>query len=140
MIYLDTSALLKLFILEEESEELQNAIMAQDHPLPIWEIQEAELINALRLKAFWKEITAVQAEQQIKLFHLRKNRGMYFFPVIDRQELMDTFVQLSAKTPQLGCRTMDIFHVACAKVIGATKFISYDARQMKLAKYAGLKI
>ena len=43
MIYLDTSALIKLYFIEEGSQELNELIMAQDEPLPIWELQEAEL-------------------------------------------------------------------------------------------------
>jgi len=40
----------------------------------------------------------------------------------------------------LGCRTMDIFHVACAVEIGATEFLTFDRRQGSLAAHAGLKI
>jgi len=45
MLYLDTSALLKLYIREQGSEAVQARVASQDLPLPIWEIQEAELIN-----------------------------------------------------------------------------------------------
>lgn len=138
MLYLDTSALLKLYIREQESESVQSTISAQSHPLPIWEIQEAELVNALRLKVFWKDITSQQAEQQIELFQDRRKRKLYFFPEMDRISLMTRFQELSKSTPTLGCRTMDILHVACALEIGATQFISFDQRQNILASQAGL--
>lgn len=48
MLYLDTSALLKLYLRESGSEAVQARVAAQDLPLPVWEIQEAELVNALR--------------------------------------------------------------------------------------------
>lgn len=140
MLYLDTSALLKLYIREDGSEAVQARIAAQDLPLPVWEIQEAELLNALRLKAFWNEITPEQAEAQIELFHDRRRRGYYHFPEIHRGDLMKTFRQLSAETPRLGCRTMDIFHVACAVEIAATEFLSFDKRQRDLARFAGLSV
>lgn len=140
MLYLDTSALLKLYIREAGSEAVQARVAAQDLPLPVWEMQEAELVNALRLKAFWKEITPEQAEGQIKLFEDRKRRGLYVFPEIQRGALMQTFRRLSEETPRLGCRTMDIFHVACAVEIGATAFISFDDRQRSLAAHAGLQV
>ncbi len=138
MLYLDTSALLKLYIREEGSDAVQARIVAQDIPLPVWELQEAELINALRLKVFWKEITNKQADEQIERFRGRQARGFYQFPEIDRIRLMSIFQRLSAETPRLGCRTMDIFHVACAVEIGATAFITFDARQRELARFAGL--
>lgn len=138
MLYLDTSALLKLYIHEQGSEAVQLRVIAQDLPLPIWEMQEAELVNALRLKVFWKEITMEQATSQIELFHGRRKRGQYFFPEIQRSQLMKTFAQLSQETPKNGCRTMDIFHVACALEIAATEFLTFDKRQRQLAIHAGL--
>lgn len=140
MLYLDTSALLKLYIREPGSEAVQTRVAAQDRPLPIWEIQEAELINALRLKAFWKDITPAQADAQIDLFQSRRLRGLYTFPELRRSELMDTFRQLSAETPRLGCRTMDILHVACALQLGASDFLTFDDRQRALALHAGLRV
>jgi predicted nucleic acid-binding protein len=139
MIYLDTSALLKLYILEEGSELVQSTIAAQDHPLPIWDILQAEFSNALRLKVFWKEITAPQAATQIKLFEHRIKKGVYYVPLIDRASLMSRFMELSLKTQKLGCRTLDILHVAYALEIGATRFITFDQRQGKLANQVGLK-
>lgn len=138
MLYLDTSALLKLYIREPGSEAVQTRIIAQDRPLPVWEIQEAELINALRLKAFWKDITPAQAETQIELFQDRRRRGLYAFPELHRSDLMNTFRKLSAETPRLGCRTMDILHVACAVQLGAEDFLTFDERQRALALHAGL--
>ncbi|MFA6288672.1 MAG: type II toxin-antitoxin system VapC family toxin [Opitutaceae bacterium] len=140
MLYLDTSALLKLYIREPGSEAVQAQVIAQDRPLPIWEIQEAELINALRLKAFWKDITPLQAEAQIALFQERRQRGLYTFPELHRSALMDTFRRLSAETPRLGCRTMDILHVACAVQLGTTDFLTFDQRQRTLALHAGLRV
>lgn len=140
MLYLDTSALLKLYIRESGSEAVQGRIASQDQPLPIWEIQQAELVNALRLKVFWNEINLDQATTQIELFQTRFKRGLYVFPEIDRNSLMQRFLSLSVETPRLGCRTMDIFHVACALEIGATQFLSFDQRQCALATHAGLPI
>lgn len=140
MLYLDTSALLKLHVRETGSSEVQRRITSQDHPLPVWEMQQGELINALRLKVFWNEITSEQAEAQISLFQSRLKRGLYFFPEIDRISLMKRFNILSAETPRLGCRTMDILHVACAVEIGAHEFLSFDQRQKSLASHAGLKV
>lgn len=140
MLYLDTSALLKLYIHENGSRAVQSRVESQDQPLPIWEIQEAELVNALRLKVFWDEITLTDAETQIGLFHKRRKRGLYVFPEIDRGSLLKCFLRLSTETPRLGCRTMDIFHVACALEIAATEFLSFDQRQNALAAHAGLNV
>lgn len=138
MLYLDTSALLKLYVLEEGSERVDALVRGQPHPLPVWEIQEMEFTNGLWLKVFRKEITKPQAETQLRLFQRRKKSGLYFFPEIHRSSLMATFERLSRRTPETGCRTMDILHVACALEIGAITFLSFDDRQRRLAAKEGL--
>lgn len=138
MIYLDTSALIKLYILEKGSEKVQSRIAAQDYPLPVWEFQEAELTNALHLKVFWKEITLDQAQQQISLFQKRKKNGFYFYPEMDRYLLMEKFHELSQRSAHNGCRTMDIFHIACALQISCQQFMTFDQRQRSLALEVGL--
>jgi hypothetical protein len=140
VIYLDTSALVKLYVLEAGSEFVQSCLSEQDDPLPVWELQEAELANALHLKVFRNEWTEAEAELQIEHFHSRKQRGLYVFPEIDRVELIREFHRLSRVTPRTGCRTMDIFHVACALQIPSCRFLTFDGRQSKLARLAGLEM
>ncbi len=43
MLYLDTSAFLKLYIREAGSEQVQSMVVSQFEPLPVWEILEMEL-------------------------------------------------------------------------------------------------
>jgi hypothetical protein len=40
---------------------------------------------------------------------------------------------------KLGTRTLDVMHVACACEIQADRFLSFDERQLSLAKLAGLQ-
>ncbi len=140
MIYLDTSALLKLYIRENGSSRVQELISQQDDPLPLTDILEMELTNALRLKVYWQEITVAQADEQLAFLADRKRRGLYVVPEVSRAALMATFRNLSSLTPELGCRTMDILHVAWAKQLQVTSFISFDQRQIALAQRAALKV
>ena len=140
MLYLDTGALLKLYLRERGSEWVQEQAAAQSNPLPIWELQEAELTNALRLKVFWRDITTAQAEGQLVHFRSRKERGQYVFPHLDRAALMERFRKLSSHSMKIGTRTLDVMHVACACEIQANTFVSFDERQCALAKLAGLKV
>ena len=49
--------------------------------------------------------------------------------------------ELSAGHPAiLGCRTLDIIHVAVALVLGAKEVVTFDTRQAALAKQAGLTV
>ncbi len=140
MLYLDTSALLKLYVREEGSDAVQAAVEAQSEPLPVWEIQEMELRNALQLKVFWGELTGSEAAQQLNLFEQRQDRGLYYTPEIGRAELMSDFRRLSLCTAKLGCRTLDVLHVACALQLKQLRFMSFDERQKQLAIKAGLDV
>jgi len=140
VIYLDTSALVKLYVLEDGSAFTQSTLSAQEDPLPVWELQEAELANALHLKVFRGEWTGEQAARQMDHFQDRRGRGIYCFPEIDRVEMMRAFHRLSRETPRTGCRTMDIFHVACALQIPSCRFLTFDRRQSNLARWAGLDV
>ena len=101
MIYLDTSALLKLYIHEAHSEAVQEWVESQDDPLPVWDLQQMELKNALRLKVFWGDLSATQADRLIQLFEQRLRRGQYYYPDIDRAELHAAFHDLSRETMRL---------------------------------------
>jgi len=140
MLYLDTSALLKLYLIEDGSEFVHQQVTSQDLPLPVWEIQEMEIFNALQLKVFWNELDQKTSAQQWHYFEERKAKGLYLFSQIDRSLLQTEFRRLAKETPKLGCQTLDILHVACAVTIQATSFLSYDERQKKLATLAGLNV
>jgi predicted nucleic acid-binding protein len=44
-----------------------------------------------------------------------------------------------AYTPTLGVRSLDVLHVACALELGRRFFLTFDTRQLELAKVSGLK-
>ena len=140
MLYLDTSALLKLYLKERGSAETQRLVAGQRHPLPVWEIQQMEFVNALRLKVFWKNLSPADADRQIDLFKERRRRGLYYHPEIDRLELAENFERLSRETVRHGGRTFDVLHVACALVLGARQFVTFDTKQSLVACQAGLDV
>jgi len=140
VIYLDTSALIKLYLIEKGSETVNDLVLAQDEPLPMWELQEAELVNALRLKVFWGEMSEVESDKLIADFQRRKQSGLYFYPDLDRIQILPYFHKLSMYTQKLGCRTLDILHVSCALIIQADRFVSFDVKQCALAELAGLEV
>ena len=134
MLYLDTSAFLKLYIREAGSEQVQSMVVSQFEPLPVWEILEMELCNALNLKVFRGELKMSESAVQYSLFRQRQAKGFYFVPELRRAQLMADFRLLSELTPRLGCRTMDILHVACAMQLKPDVFLTFDHRQRELAQ------
>jgi predicted nucleic acid-binding protein len=43
-----------------------------------------------------------------------------------------------AHSARLGCRSLDILHVAMAMELGVSEILTFDVRQQRLAKAAGL--
>jgi predicted nucleic acid-binding protein len=140
VIYLDTSAFLKLYVIEDQSQLVDQLVRSQSDPLPVWDLLRAEMINALRLKVFWKELEEGEASRLAATFDDRIRRGQYWVPQIGRSELMADFARLSHHTPEIGTRTMDILHVACALQLEPERFVTFDKRQRSLALLAGLRV
>lgn len=140
MIYLDTSAFIKLYLKEEGSAEVQHLVTAQRDPLPVWHILELELFNALRFKVFLSEMRTEEVEKLIALYRDRKRSGNYHTPYLDPIKLSELALGMTESTPLLGCRSLDIFHVAAARLLEAERFITADKRQASLAEGESLTV
>ena len=140
MIYLDTSAFLKLYIREGGSEQVHSIVVAQREPLPVSDFLHVEFLNALRLKVFWGELDSATVEHLIALFDDRVYRGQYVHVPADRVRLLKDFRSLSVHTQSIGCRSLDILHVASAMQLDVQTFVTFDERQRELAFRAGLAV
>ena len=140
ILYLDTSALIKLYIIEPGSDSVNTIITNQATPLPIWDLHQIEFQNALSLKVFREELRADQAETLISNFKQRKKDQIYYTPELDRKEHTDYCLELTAHSRQIGCRSLDIMHVAAAKIYSVDQFITFDSRQADLAEKAGMSV
>ncbi len=139
MIYLDASVFIKLFLIEVGSEKVSKLVTEQEDALPIWQLLEVELINALRYKEFTNQLVMTQVEELVALFKARKNRCLYFYPLLDQSAFLQQCLSFTELTPTFGCRTLDIQHVAVAKLLEPKTFVTADLKQERLASAVGLK-
>jgi hypothetical protein len=103
--------------------------------------QALEVKNAIRLKAFRKEITAAEMNQSIAAFEQDIAMGRWQRPAYAAATAEQKSDELSARhSAILGCRTLDSIHVVAAVVIGAKEFVTFDGRQGAMAKQAGLTV
>ena len=140
MIYLDTSAFIKLYLKEDGSEAVHEAVVAQREPLPIWSLLELELYNAFRFKVFIGELTEQDADGVISVYLTRKRAGQYHVPYLDPVALHESAIELTRRTPTTGCRSLDLLHVAAAGLLQAELFVTGDRRQAVLGKGEGLRV
>jgi predicted nucleic acid-binding protein len=139
--YFDSAVIVKLYVRETTSSDAIRLVRAYVAPCCLTQWQALEVKNAIRLKAFRKEITAEEMNQSIAAFEQDIIGGRWQRPVYAAATVEQKADELSAShSAVLGCRTLDIIHVAAAVVIGAKDFITFDGRQGAVAKKAGLTV
>jgi predicted nucleic acid-binding protein len=138
MLYLDTSAFIKLYLREAGSEEVHRLVASKADPLPVWYLTEVEFANAVRFKVFLAEMKPGEAEGIVRRYLDRKAAGQYFAPALDLAALQDLSLRMTGRTPRIGCRALDILHVAAARLCEAHLFVTADKLQSLLAQAEGL--
>jgi predicted nucleic acid-binding protein len=138
--YADPSALLKLYIHEPASAAMSAWRSRTKGALPVTPHGRLEIVNGICLAGFRKIITAEALSDAIASFEEDLAEGRYVDADILWRATLRRARELSrAHTPALGCRTLDILHVATAIELGLRYFVTFDSRQGQLAKAAGLK-
>ena len=139
MIYLDTSAFIKLYLNEEGSTKVHGLVVGQDEPLPVWHLTEVEFHNALRFKIYLKELVESDVDRLLSLYFSRKAAGQYHNPYLDPLALHESSIEMTKRTRSIGSRSLDILHVAAARLLAAAPFVTGDERQGDLARAEGLE-
>jgi predicted nucleic acid-binding protein len=139
--YLDSAIIVKLYVQEATSPDAVRLLAGYPPPYALTQWQALEVRNAIRLKAFRGEITAAEMSQSIAAFDQDIATGRWQHPSYTAATVEQRAEELSAAySATLGCRTLDIIHVAAALVIPTKDFITFDGRQGALARQAGLTV
>lgn len=138
--YVDTSFLVSLYSADANSAAAVQAMRAARGVLILTTFAELEVVNALELRVFRKEVSPAQAHSSLNDFEQDLRSGIYQLkPLPDN--VFGRARQLSRRTtPRLGTRTADLLHIAAALELGADWFYSFDRQQRKLAQAAKLKV
>jgi predicted nucleic acid-binding protein len=101
---------------------------------------ELEVVNALGLRVFRKEVSAAQAQSSLDDFENDLRDGILQLRPLPEQ-VFERARQLSRQTTaRLGTRTADLLHVAAALELSVDWLYSFDRQQRKLARAVRLKI
>ena len=111
-------------------------------PLPFTPWHRLEVRNAIRLAVFHKLIDLPQSKTQLKQMDtdLHDETLLVHTPVDWVSALREAEKLGAAHAQDFGCRSGDLFHVAAAVELGFDLFLTFDDRQKKLAKAAGLSV
>ena len=139
--YLDTGFALKRYVKEPNSPAAKTVLLAYSPPLHLTDILEMEIVNALHGKVFRYEMTECERDQCLDAFHADIVAGFWQRVTIGAASLRNRVIAIaSLRTATLGCRTLDILHIAAALELGCTDFLSFDHRQRSAALAEGLKV
>lgn len=138
--YADTGFICSLYAPDANTETACGFMDRQQEPIAFSWLNRVEFRNALRLRVFRKEISRTQRDQSLNLLLSDLATGIFRHMETAQDSVIIECERLSAQfSEKLGTRSLDVLHVAMAVVLGSKHFLSFDARQIKLARAAGLK-
>jgi len=139
--YADPSALLKLYVHEPESAAMSAWRTRTTGALPVSEHGRLEIVNGICLAAFRKTISAEAMHDALASFDEDLADGRYVAADVLWRATLRRAAEISrAHTTTVGCRTLDVLHVATALELALRNFVTFDRRQQQLARAAGLKV
>ena len=139
--YVDPSALLKLYVHEPESAAMSAWRARTRGALPLTPHGRLEIVTGICLAAFRRLIDAQAKGDALASFDEDLAEGRYSDADVLWRATLRRATDLSrVHTPVLGCRSLDVLHVAAALELGLRSFVTFDDRQQQLARAAGLKV
>lgn len=138
--YVDPSALLKLYLREPESRVMASWRSRIGDPIIVTHHGRVELANGICLAAYRRFITSAGRKAALDALDDDLSRGRYRQADLLWRATLKRAGELSRSyTPSIGCRSLDVLHVASALELGLRYFATFDVRQQKLARAVGLK-
>jgi predicted nucleic acid-binding protein len=140
-IYADTSFLVSLYSPDANSLAAARTMQASRADRLVSVFGELEVINAMGLRVFRKEVSATQAQSSLNDFEQDLRAGVFQLRPLPEQ-VFERACQLSRQTTaRLGTpRTADLLHVATALELSADCLYTFDQQQRKLAQTLRLKL
>lgn len=136
--YLDSSFLFSLYAADDHSAAAIAEVRQFRGELALSALTELELMNALELRIFRKELTRLRADQVRAAFDGDVNARVLTVFDLEPTTFLRARSLILQTTALVGCRTADILHVAAALEVGADRLFSFDQRQKLVARRAKL--
>lgn len=139
--YFDTAIIIKLYVREANSSDVVRLV--SDFPVPylLMPWQNIEVLTAIRLKAFRKEINLEEMQASLAAFKEDVRLRRWVGRPYSERRVFELVRDLSDRhAASLGCRTLDLVHVATAIVAGVAIFVTFDERQRTVASLEGLTV
>ena len=136
----DASFLFSLYVLDANSARASAKMKRADLPLLLTEVGKIEILNAVGLRLFRKELRPAEAMKVQGLFREDIEQGVVQIVPLPAAAYQQAERIARTHTPLLGTRTLDVLHVAGALVLKADAFYTLDKKQARLAAALGLRV
>jgi predicted nucleic acid-binding protein len=139
-IYTDISFLVSLYSPDANSSVAARTMQASSGDRYVTTFGELEMLNAMGLRVFRKEVTQTQAESSLRDFEKDLRDGVFQLRGLP-ESVFEQARQLSRQTTaKLVTRTPDLLHVAAALELGVDYLYTFDQQQKKLAQTVRLRV
>jgi predicted nucleic acid-binding protein len=136
-IYADSSFVVSLYLRDIHTPEAVRRI-ARRPKIWLTPLHETEFTHAVTQQVFRGQISADEARRTFLKF--AQNRHVWLLTPFPEGSFERAIELAHAHVARFGTRSLDSLHVASALELKAQQFWTFDERQAKLAKAAGLKI
>lgn len=139
--YADTSFLVSLYRKDDSQDAAKNFIARTRLVVSFSPLNRIELRNALRNAQSFGQITEEDRRAAFRQIENDFDAGLLAHVAVDWTNVLRRADDLSEEQAgREGQRTIDLLHVAIALESWAEVFLSFDKRQRRLARAAGLKV
>jgi predicted nucleic acid-binding protein len=139
--YVDPSTLHSMYVHDSRSQRVCAWRRRLGGSLRITRFGLVELVNSIELAVFRRFIEPSSANSALRDLETDVREGRLALVDALWRRALDLAADLSARhSAAIGTRTLDVIHVATARSLGATHFVTYDERQTALAKQVGLRV
>ena len=139
--YADSSFLVSCYVSNANAAQARTWLTHSGAHFYFTALHELEMRNALRLGVFRGLYTTVEANlawsnitSDLRSGRLVKTRANWKLALWIAQRLSNRHSSI------LGTRSLDVLHIAVAKTLRVTEFVSFDNRQRALASAEGISV
>ena len=139
MIYLDSSYLVKLYIREHGSEQVESWLSAQSAQVVCCLHGRLELVAALKRQQRQSRLNEAHLRAIVKRLEQEEKTGAIRWLPINPLLMESACAQMQKIAPSIFLRTADALHLACAADAGLKAIYSHDRHLLAAAPHFGLK-
>lgn len=138
--YPDASFLVSLYVQRANTPAALAYLATMREPLHVSSLLRLEVCNAIRAAAFRRDMPGGVAVAALAAFEADVDAGRVVIPPVEWEEVHAEAERISnSHTSRNGYRALDLLHVATALHLNARQFLSFDAKQRRVATAEGLK-